>query len=171
MKTVGLAHMVAVSGAHLSVVAALAGALLARARMPRVALSIMLCLFYCAYAAFTDSRHPSFARHLTAAVVVSAIWGRSPFVVACGAWGMRMRFACCVSSECAVVVIFPFSCIDFGESWRLRPSCRRGLKLHLGGGQKRCAKRVRLRQRRISPSRPLRHACFHACRSCRLWRI
>ena len=53
VKTVGLAHMVAVSGAHLSVVAALAGALLTRARTPRVALSIALCLFYCAYAAFT----------------------------------------------------------------------------------------------------------------------
>ena len=105
-----------------------------------------------------DSRAPVIRAALMAAVVVSAIWGARPFVVACGARGMRMRFACCVSSECAVVVVFPFSCIDFGNRGALRPSYRRGLKLHLGGGQKRCARRVRLRQRRISPSRPLRRA-------------
>ena len=86
VKTVGLAHMVAVSGAHLSVVAALAGALLARARMPRVALSIALCLFYCAYAAFTGFSAPVIRAALMAAVVVSAIWGarRSSSLAALG---------------------------------------------------------------------------------------
>ena len=78
--------MVAVSGAHLSVVAALAGALLARARMPRVALSIALCLFYCAYAAFTGFSAPVIRAALMAAVVVSAIWGarRSSSLAALG---------------------------------------------------------------------------------------
>lgn len=86
VKTVGLAHMVAVSGAHLSVVAALAGALLTRARTPRVALSIMLCLFYCAYAAFTGFSAPVIRAALMAAVVVSAIWGarRSSSLAALG---------------------------------------------------------------------------------------
>lgn len=86
VKTVGLAHMVAVSGAHLSVVAALAGALLTRARTPRVVLSIMLCLFYCAYAAFTGFSAPVIRAALMAAVVVSAIWGarRSSSLAALG---------------------------------------------------------------------------------------
>ena len=86
VKTVGLAHMVAVSGAHLSVVAALAGALLTRVRTPRVVLSIMLCLFYCAYAAFTGFSAPVIRAALMAAVVVSAIWGtrRSSSLAALG---------------------------------------------------------------------------------------
>lgn len=86
VKAVGLAHMVAVSGAHLSVVAALAGALLTRARMPRMALSIVLCLFYCAYAAFTGFSAPVIRAALMAAVVVSAIWGarRSSSLAALG---------------------------------------------------------------------------------------
>lgn len=52
-----------------------------------MALSIVLCLFYCAYAAFTGfSGARSFARALMAAVVVSAIWGarRSSSLAALG---------------------------------------------------------------------------------------
>ena len=116
VKTVGLAHMVAVSGAHLSVVAALAGALLARARMPRVALSIALCL--CSVYGILGTRH---SRGAHGGCGGGRDLGRSPFVVACGARGMRMRFACCASSECAVVVIFPFSCIDFGNRGACAP--------------------------------------------------
>ena len=102
VKTVGLAHMVAVSGAHLSVVAALAGALLARARMPRVALSIALCLFYCAYAAFTGFSAPVIRAALMAAVVVSAIWGarRSSSLAALGV---------CV---CALLAVHPANALS-----------------------------------------------------------
>ncbi len=86
VKTVGLAHMVAVSGAHLSVVAALVGALLSRARVGRFALSVALCLFYGMYAAFTGFSSPVIRAAIMAGVVVSSVWGarRSSSLAALG---------------------------------------------------------------------------------------
>ncbi len=75
VKTVGLAHMVAVSGAHLSVVAAFVSALLTRARVSRLLLSVVLCVFYAAYAAFTGFSAPVIRAALMAGIVVNAAWG------------------------------------------------------------------------------------------------
>ncbi len=74
VKTVGLAHMVAVSGAHLAVVSALVAAVLSRLRVGRCALSLALCLFYLAYAAFTGFAAPVLRAGLMASIAVGSIW-------------------------------------------------------------------------------------------------
>ena len=76
VKTVGLAHMVAVSGAHLSVVAAFVGAILSRARVSRFVSSGVLCGFYVLYAAFTGFASPVIRAALMAGVVANAVWSR-----------------------------------------------------------------------------------------------
>lgn len=125
VKTVGLAHMVAVSGAHLSVVAALAGALLTRARVPRMALSLVLCAFYGAYAAFTGFSAPVIRAALMAAVVMGAIWGarRSSSLAALGvcvcvllalhpANALSLSFFLSAASTLGIVVL-----ASFMQSW------------------------------------------------------
>lgn len=76
MKAVGLAHMVAVSGSHLSVVASMAGFLMKRARVPRRLCAVMLCVFYAAYAVFTGLSAPVIRAAVMSSVVVSAVWAR-----------------------------------------------------------------------------------------------
>ncbi|MDO5042114.1 MAG: DNA internalization-related competence protein ComEC/Rec2 [Slackia sp.] len=76
MKAVGLAHMVAVSGSHLSVVASMAGFLMRRARVPRRLCAVVLCVFYAAYAVFTGLSAPVIRAAIMSAVVVSAVWAR-----------------------------------------------------------------------------------------------
>lgn len=76
VKVVGLAHMVAVSGAHLSVVAAFASALLSRSRLPRRFMAAVLCALYAAYAVFTGCSAPVIRAALMASVVVLAIFGK-----------------------------------------------------------------------------------------------
>ncbi len=53
MQILGLAHLVAVSGAHLSVVASVAGSMLRRARLHRYAASGIVCAGICAYVVLT----------------------------------------------------------------------------------------------------------------------
>lgn len=86
VKTVGLAHMVAVSGAHLCVVSALVAAVLSRMRVGRCALSLVLCLFYLAYAAFTGFAAPVLRAGLMASIAIGSIWSsrRSSSLAALG---------------------------------------------------------------------------------------
>lgn len=74
MKTIGLAHMVAVSGAHLSTVGAFVSASFARAGIPRRALVVLLCVFYSSYSVFTGLSAPVVRSAVMAGVAVSCIF-------------------------------------------------------------------------------------------------
>lgn len=74
MKTVGLAHMVAVSGSHLAVVGAFVSALFVRAGVPRRACVIALCLFYAAYSVFTGLSAPVIRSAVMAGVAISCVF-------------------------------------------------------------------------------------------------
>ncbi len=74
MKTVGLAHMVAVSGSHLAVVGAFVSALLVRIGAPRRACVVALCLFYAAYSVFTGLSAPVIRSAVMAGVAISCIF-------------------------------------------------------------------------------------------------
>ena len=74
MKTVGLAHMVAVSGSHLAVVGAFAAAILARAGVPRRACVVALCLMYAAYSVFTGLSAPVIRSAVMAGVAISCVF-------------------------------------------------------------------------------------------------
>lgn len=74
MKTVGLAHMVAVSGAHLSTVGAFVSAMLVRVGVSRRVLVAVLCAFYAAYSVFTGLSAPVVRAAVMAAVAVSCIF-------------------------------------------------------------------------------------------------
>lgn len=76
MKALGLAHIVAVSGSHLSVVAAFASALLVRLGCPKRALSLTLCVFYASYAVFTGLSAPVIRAAVMASVLVLSIWAK-----------------------------------------------------------------------------------------------
>lgn len=76
MKALGLAHIVAVSGSHLSVVAALVSALLTRLGCSKRLLSLTLCLFYASYAIFTGLSAPVLRAAVMASVVVLSIWAK-----------------------------------------------------------------------------------------------
>lgn len=74
MKAIGLAHMVAVSGSHLSVVAALVGFVLEKLGAKRQVCVVVLCLFYGAYSLFTGLSAPVIRAAVMSSVVVSAVW-------------------------------------------------------------------------------------------------
>lgn len=76
MKALGLAHIVAVSGSHLSVVAALVSALLTRLGCSKRLLSLTLCLFYASYAIFTGLSAPVLRAAVMASVIVLSIWAK-----------------------------------------------------------------------------------------------
>ncbi|MDO4443132.1 MAG: DNA internalization-related competence protein ComEC/Rec2 [Slackia sp.] len=76
MKTIGLAHMVAVSGSHLSVVAAMAGFAMKALGFRRKTCAVILCVFYAAYAVFTGLSAPVIRAAVMSSVVVSSIWAR-----------------------------------------------------------------------------------------------
>ncbi len=74
MKTVGLAHMVAVSGSHLAVVGAFLSAALVRAGVPRRMCVVALCAFYAAYSVFTGMSAPVIRSGVMAGVAVSCVF-------------------------------------------------------------------------------------------------
>ena len=76
MKAVGLAHMVAVSGSHLAVVAALAGGAMKRFGVPKRLATVLMCLFYGAYAVFTGLSAPVIRAAAMSCIVVSSFWAR-----------------------------------------------------------------------------------------------
>ena len=76
MKALGLAHIVAVSGSHLSVVAALVSALLTRLGCSKRLLSLTLCFFYASYAVFTGLSAPVLRAAVMASVIVLSIWAK-----------------------------------------------------------------------------------------------
>ena len=115
MKTVGLAHLVAVSGAHLSVVGAFAAALLARSRAPRRAVAVVLCCLYVAYAVFTGLSAPVVRAALMAGIVV------------CVAWTDRRASSLSALGVCACALIALDSAIAFSLSFFLSAASTLGI--------------------------------------------
>ena len=76
MKAVGLAHMVAVSGSHLAVVAALAGGVMKRLGVSKRSCTLLMCAFYAAYAVFTGLSAPVIRAAAMSCIVVSSFWAR-----------------------------------------------------------------------------------------------
>lgn len=76
MKAAGLAHVVAVSGAHLSIVGALVASVLRALRVPRQAVACMLCVFYALYSLFTGMTAPVVRAAVMAGVVVLSVLRR-----------------------------------------------------------------------------------------------
>lgn len=76
MKAVGLAHMVAVSGSHLCVVAAMAGFVMKTLGFRRRACALVLCVFYAVYAVFTGLSAPVIRAAVMSSVVVLSVWAR-----------------------------------------------------------------------------------------------
>ena len=75
MKAVGMAHMVAVSGAHLSVVSAFVMMVLKRIGMPKRAVVCVIMGFFAAYALFTGMSIPVLRAALMSSVLIGAVWG------------------------------------------------------------------------------------------------
>ena len=74
MKTVGLAHMVAVSGSHLAVVGAFISSLLVRLSVPRKMCVIALCVFYISYSVFTGLSAPVVRSAVMAGIAISCVF-------------------------------------------------------------------------------------------------
>ena len=74
MKTIGLAHLVAVSGSHLAIVGAFVSALMVRLGVPRKVCVVLLCLFYAAYAVLTGLSAPVVRSGVMAAIAISCIF-------------------------------------------------------------------------------------------------
>ncbi len=74
MKTIGLAHMVAVSGSHLAVVGAFVSGAMVRLGVPRRVCVVFLCLFYGSYAVLTGLSAPVVRSGVMAAIAVSCIF-------------------------------------------------------------------------------------------------
>lgn len=75
MKAAGLAHMVAVSGAHLAVAGGVVALCLRMLRVPRKAVACSMCVVYTLYALFTGLTAPVIRAALMASVVVLSVWG------------------------------------------------------------------------------------------------
>lgn len=93
MKAVGLAHMVAVSGSHLSVVGAMAGSLMRRIGVRACVAAVVLCAFYAAYSVFTG---------LTAPVMRACVMSS---IAACAPFARRRSSALAALSVCVCVLI------------------------------------------------------------------
>lgn len=93
MKTVGLAHLVAVSGSHLAVVGSFIAAAMMKARVPRKARVLALCAFYGAYSVFTG---------LSAPVIRAAVMAG---VAVCCAFSARRSSPLAALSVCVCVLI------------------------------------------------------------------
>ncbi len=76
MKAIGLAHMVAVSGSHLAVVAALAGGVMKRLGVPKRSCTLLMCAFYAVYAVFTGLSAPVIRAAAMSCIVVLSFWAR-----------------------------------------------------------------------------------------------
>lgn len=75
MKTVGLAHMVAVSGSHLAVISAMASTALEKTPLVRRARVVVLCVFYGSYMVLTGLSAPVVRSALMASIVAFSAWG------------------------------------------------------------------------------------------------
>lgn len=93
MKALGLAHMVAVSGSHLSVVASFAGALMRRFGVRVRVATVVLCVFYGTYAVFTG---------LSAPVIRAAVMS---VFASCAVFAGRRSSALAALSACVCVLI------------------------------------------------------------------
>ncbi len=76
VRAVGLAHLVAVSGAHLAIVCGLVGALLLAVGLPRRATVVLQVLFICAYLLCTAVPISGVRAALMTAVALSALFAR-----------------------------------------------------------------------------------------------
>ncbi len=74
MKTIGLAHMVAVSGSHLAVVGAFVSAVMVRLGVERRVCVVLLCLFYVSYAVLTGLSAPVVRSGVMAGIAISCIF-------------------------------------------------------------------------------------------------
>lgn len=93
MKALGLAHMVAVSGSHLSVIASFAGALMRRFGVRVRVATVVLCVFYGTYAVFTG---------LSAPVIRAAVMS---VFASCAVFAGRRSSALAALSACVCVLI------------------------------------------------------------------
>ena len=74
MKSIGLAHLVAVSGSHLAIVGTFVSALMVRLGIPRKACVVLLCLFYASYAVLTGLSAPVVRSGVMATIAISCIF-------------------------------------------------------------------------------------------------
>lgn len=108
VKTIGLAHIVAVSGAHLSIVCALLGIALVAVRIPRRVAVAVQALFVVAYLCCTGMPISGVRAAIMTAVALSAVYAkrRSSSI------GALALCVCCVlaaSTEAAVSISFALS--------------------------------------------------------------
>lgn len=133
MKTIGLAHMVAVSGSHLCVVAAMAGFAMKTAGLRKRTCAVVLSALYAAYAVFTGLSAPVIRAAVMSSVVVSSIWARRRssslsalsvcvcVLIAVDPYNaLSLSFFLSVASTFGVIVLAPLFC-----SWTLRASAGR----------------------------------------------
>ncbi len=76
MQIIGLAHLVAVSGAHLSIVAAMAGALLRRLRIHRYVAVAAVCVGMCSYVVLTGCSVSVIRAAVMACIGLASVFAR-----------------------------------------------------------------------------------------------
>lgn len=111
VKAVGLAHVVAVSGAHLTIVCMLLGVFLAAVRMPRRAVALVQALFVLAYLVCTGMPVSGVRAAIMTAVSLSSVYARRRS----SGLGALAVCVCCMlafSAEAAVSVSFALSVLS-----------------------------------------------------------
>jgi competence protein ComEC len=115
MKAAGLAHMVAVSGAHLAIVGALIMALLTWVGVGKRATFIVLIVFFVAYALLTGLAAPVVRAALMSGMAMGAVWGR------------RRGSACAALCVCVCVLLALDPSIAFSLSFFLSAASTMGI--------------------------------------------
>lgn len=111
IKAVGLAHLVAVSGAHLSIVASAATILLRRIRIPRRLLSLLIIIFIMLFVAFVGAP-PSALRAAIMLLCALMSFFAQRRASALSALALCMALFMCIDPPVAVSVSFALSAVS-----------------------------------------------------------
>ncbi len=110
-KSCGIAHLVAVSGAHLVIVAGLFAALLRRARMPRAPSIGILIFIMCVYFVFAGEPVSALRACIMSILSLFSYYGRRR-PSALNAVGVAILGLIALEPECCISVSFTLSCLS-----------------------------------------------------------
>jgi len=110
-KSCGIAHLVAVSGAHLVIVAGLFAALLRRARMPRAPSIVVLIFIMCVYFVFAGEPVSALRACIMSILGLFSYFGRRrPSTL--NAVGVAILGLIAIEPECCISISFALSCLS-----------------------------------------------------------